>query len=258
MVYRRTNHHGSAPVAVLCLSLLFCALSANIVWAEDVFVANDTRATSLDPPQDSPPDAGGRTDLVAKTASDRSLLGADLHKELVIRSDKKTKLSEPGGLSLWRGGVALLAVLVLIIALAALWRRFNPAARALAQAGCMQVLVRTSITPKQSLCLIKLGNRLLLLGISPNHIASVATIDNPEEITHLLGLIESRSANSISATFSGIINREKQSYATDEDGFDLAESDNVRDEFPKYSNAKGELTNLLQKVKGLSRISFRS
>lgn len=258
MVYRRTNHHGSAPVAVLCLSLLFCALSANIVGAEDVFVANDTRAASLDSVRSSSPDASGRNDLVAKTASGRSLLGATLDKELVTRSDKKTDLSDPGGLSLWRGAAALLAVLVLIIALAVLWRRFNPGARAWTQAGCMQVLVRTSITPKQSLCLIKLGNRLLLLGISPNHIASVATIDDPEEITHLLGLIESRSANSISATFNGIINREKQSYAIDEDGFDLTESDNVRDEFPKYSKAKGELTNLLQKVKGLSRISFRS
>ena len=54
----------------------------------------------------------------------------------------------------------------------------------------VEVLARNSINPKQSLCLVKLGPRVLLLGLSPNQMTALHTIEDPDEVARRIGAAE--------------------------------------------------------------------
>jgi flagellar biogenesis protein FliO len=157
--------------------------------------------------------------------------------------------------SLWRTTFSLLAVLALIGGGAYLFRRFAwPAGKFRSSRG-IDVLARSVINPRQTLCLIKFGQRLLLIGVSPNHMAALDTVENPDEIAHILAGLEKEGPHSISNTFGSLLRREAREYPGEESPAGPA----IELEYPNEQNqqwyqARGELANLLDKVKGLSRI----
>ena len=255
MVHRRTSLQGPAFFAVLCV-LLFCSLSALAESTGASFVANATLAPGDDTAEET---LDNKT--ISPPPSDRVQAAIDashtsLAEEFINRPTHKKQQPVVGGLSLGRAAIALALVLALIVVVSVLFRRFNPAARTLGRGGCMQVLLRTSISAKQSLCLVKVSNRLLLLGLSPNHIAALDTIDDPDDVAQIIGMVESRKPNSIAGTFRSTIDNEIETY----DSIAPAgqETDDTSGRDGQYAHAQGELTTLLDKVKGLSRIHFRS
>ncbi|MCP4709398.1 MAG: hypothetical protein GY869_12295 [Planctomycetes bacterium] len=160
------------------------------------------------------------------------------------------------GLSPWRTFGSLLIVLSLIIAVTYIFRRLALGGRGgLAPSG-VEVLARNSINPKQSLCLVKLGPRVLLLGLSPNQMTALHTIEDPDEVAEVVGDLERSRPQSISNTFGKLLHRESQVY--NEDGGEQNESNLTDDQSQQWCQAKGELTSLLDKVKGLTRMRFRS
>lgn len=159
--------------------------------------------------------------------------------------------------SAWRTLGSLLIVLVLIVGAAYFLRRFSFGGRRKAYPAGIEVLARNSISPKQSLCLVKLGQRLLLLGLSPNHMTALQTIDDPEDIALVLGLLEKQKDHSITNTFNRLFQREHQHYEGEQNTADNDDDGNRNHQTQQWYQAKGELTTLLDKVKGLSRIRFR-
>ena len=162
----------------------------------------------------------------------------------------------PAGASLWKPLLSLLAVLASIILVAFLFRRFALGHRRSGTAGPIEILARSTVSPRQSLCLVKLPTRLLLVGVSPNHIASLATIDDPDEIAKIAGLLEKGSQHSISNTFEGLFHRETSRYDSQEPATDdqqVCEQDSNQ----QYYETKTELSSLLDKVKGLAKLKFR-
>jgi len=160
------------------------------------------------------------------------------------------------GMSPWRTFGSLLIVLALIIAVTYIFRRLALGGRGgLAPSG-VEVLARNSINPKQSLCLVKLGPRVLLLGLSPNQMTALHTIEDPDEVAEVVGGLEKNRPQSITNTFGKLLHRESQSY--DEEDADQDESNMPDDQSQQWYQAKGELTSLLDKVKGLARMRFRS
>jgi len=172
------------------------------------------------------------------------------------RQLRQTNSKAFAGPSLWQTAGSLLIVLALIIAAAYLFRRYLLGSQRKFIPSGMEIIARNNINPKQSLCLVKLGGRLILLGLSPNHMALLHTIDDPEEVAQLIGRLQENKPGSITNSFGKLFHRESDIY---QDDVSPAEQDNYRNgKNPSWHQARGELSALLDKVKGLSRIRFRS
>lgn len=163
--------------------------------------------------------------------------------------------------SIARTLVSLLIVLALIVGITYFFKRFCLNKHHNAMPTGVEILARSSMNPKQSLCLVQLGNRLVLLGQSPNHISALQTIDDPDEITHIMGQLETKKTLSITNTFDKLFHREKELYETDENpviSLDIEDPQDQDGSTQPWYQARGELSSLLDKVKGLSRIRSRS
>ena len=75
-------------------------------------------------------------------------------------------------------------VLAIIAGAAWLVRRMVPSLRAGESAG-LHVFARTAISQRQTLVLVQVGRRVLVLGISPNRVDRLAEIDEPCEVAEL-------------------------------------------------------------------------
>ena len=163
--------------------------------------------------------------------------------------------------SFWRPFLSLLAVLALIVLCAWLFRRFSPSSQHGRTNSAIEIIARSAISPKQSVCLIRLGRRLLLVGLSPNHMANLSAVDDPEEIALIMGEMEKQMPNSISKTFDKLFHRETQQYddpfgrteqTLQDDATEVLEYE--QDEPRQWRNTRRELSSLLSKVKGLARL----
>ncbi len=67
-----------------------------------------------------------------------------------------------------------------------------------------EILGRASITPRFSVQLIRCGDRLLLVGITPDAINTLSEITDPEEVTRLVALCRGTSPKGISESFRQI------------------------------------------------------
>jgi len=81
---------------------------------------------------------------------------------------------------------ALGGVLGLIVVVTILARRFLPAARPVSP-EVLRVVGRASIAPKQSAVLVHVGRRLVLVGVGPEAMRTLAEITDAQEVAYLLG-----------------------------------------------------------------------
>ena len=161
----------------------------------------------------------------------------------------------------WKTFLSLLIVLALIVGVTYLFKRFCLNSNRSSMPTGVEILARSSMNTKQSLCLVQLGNRLVLLGQSPSHISSLQTIDDPDEIAQILGQLEQKKTLSITNTLGKLFHREKELYENDENSamsLDIEDNQDQNQPTQQWCQAKGELSSLLDKVKGLSKIRFRS
>lgn len=55
------------------------------------------------------------------------------------------------------------------------------------KAGLIEVISRTSISPKQSLCLVRVGPRMVLIGVTQERLQALDVITDPEVVSGLAG-----------------------------------------------------------------------
>lgn len=114
--------------------------------------------------------------------------GGALRSRTVARRTLADNLADMDGDSRapwYRTGIGSLSiVLALIIAAAWALRRWVPSARA-ADTSVLRVIGRTNLTPKHHIALIKLGRRLVTVGVSPDAITLLGEIDDPAEVAAL-------------------------------------------------------------------------
>lgn len=100
--------------------------------------------------------------------------------------------SIPYGKMLW----PLAAVLGTIGLTAWLLRKWAGGSGRLGSSGAITVLSRHYLSSKQSLCLVRLGRRIVLLGVTPEHITAVADLGKSDEAAAIMaGLERSRSGS---------------------------------------------------------------
>jgi flagellar biogenesis protein FliO len=175
------------------------------------------------------------------------------------RSEKasaKTERKSAGSLSPWRMLMALVVVLVLLVSGAFFLRRYMRVSGRTGNPNGMEILSKNSINARQSVCMMKVGSRVLVLGVSPNHMAALDVIDDPDEVATITGDIETSLPRSISHSFGKFFKKESQQFEQERsDRLEGAESESQSYRDPgQIQQAKRELAGLLDKVKGLSRI----
>jgi flagellar biosynthetic protein FliO len=109
----------------------------------------------------------------------------------------------------WLRTLAALALVVAII-FAVRWtlRRLGGAKTAHPAAGVVEVLSRTSVSPRQQVLLVRFGKRLLLVGSGPQGLRTLAEAASPEESAELLEAARASKAD----VFAGIFRRKAEAF----------------------------------------------
>lgn len=125
------------------------------------------------------------------------------------RASAATGDRAPGGasasVSALRMWLPLAFVLVIIVALAWAARRLFPRVGRIGGEGAITVLSRCALSPKQSLCLVRLGRRIVLLGMTPDRINPLAEITDPDEAARLIAAASSQRAESFRSALVGMM-----------------------------------------------------
>lgn len=137
-----------------------------------------------------------------------------------------------GGLAAPTGGWTLstLAALGIVIALIfgarLAYQRLGGRVATRATAA-VEVLSRTSVAPKNHVLLLRVGQRVLVVGDSATGLRTLANVDDPEEVAALLQAVTASHDQSFTQTFQGLTSRfsgdDDRRLALAEEGADHAE-----------------------------------
>jgi flagellar biogenesis protein FliO len=120
------------------------------------------------------------------------------------------KPSGPSDL-LWKSLSGLGLVVGLMLVGVFVLKRLTPGGQR-SGSEAVTVLGRAFVGPRQSLHLIKIGRRILVLGNTPAGMSSVAEIADPEEVAQILATCQRSRANSITNSFRQIFRREQAGF----------------------------------------------
>ncbi len=141
----------------------------------------------------------------------------------------------------FRTGIgALTIVLVLVGLIYFLARRYVPSIRA-ADGGVLRVVTRTSLTSKQTLALIQLGPRFVMVAISPNRVDVLSEISDPDEVADLTARTGAAGPGG-AQTFDNLLSREAEA-------FDVPE----HTEQSTRRRSSGPVADLLTRLRSLQR-----
>ena len=226
--------------------------------SDDQDPARADQADSDKPAKDTTADVNPKNGVSIPINFEKQRIGKSKKEKAPASKDQKQEASPVTAGAIWRTALSLVLVLALIVGGSYWLRRFSPRGKAFSHAGGIEIIARNHVNPKQSMCLVKVGPRLVLVGLSPNHMASLDVIDDPDEVSQLLGHVETDRPNSISNTFGKLFHRESKHYKPEDGENQELELDSQEEEERKpYFQARGELAGLLNKVKGLRRLGGR-
>jgi flagellar biogenesis protein FliO len=123
------------------------------------------------------------------------------------KSEEHKRESAPPGLAMSTivGGLAIcLGIFLLVVVLTRrnTQHKFGPL-----PTEVVESLGRMTLNHRQQLQLIRLGQKLILLSVTPQGANPVAEIDNPDEVTRLAGLCQQDRPNSATATFREVLGK---------------------------------------------------
>lgn len=133
------------------------------------------------------------------------------------RVDKKASLASPSRWPSWLIQTlgALGVVVALILLLRFFWMRFSGQVGFSGQSQVIEVLSRTAVAPRNHVLLLRLGQRVLVVGDSVAGLRTLAQLDDPQEVAALLTAISAARSNSVSKTFSTLLGRFNHDYSDD-------------------------------------------
>jgi flagellar biogenesis protein FliO len=122
-------------------------------------------------------------------------------------------------------------------------------------AGALQVISRLNLSPKQQVVLLRVGRRVVLIGNSGGQMNSLCEIGDAEEVAGLLGQAATERTDSISGeSFNAVLGGEEKRFE-DEQNADVPAhgGDAGAEEHQALSNTRDELSDMMDKVRNLSR-----
>jgi flagellar biogenesis protein FliO len=158
--------------------------------------------------------------------------------------------SEQDGQSMIRTLGALAGVVGLIVLLA--WG-YRAAAggrlsllRKLRRPGLIEVVSKTSLSARQSLCLVRIGPRLVLIGQSPDDLRALDVIDNADLAARLLGEAARERAGSSQAEFRDCLEREAKGYQIEDPELD----ERISPEALRIAGVQRGLRDAIRRIRG--------
>ncbi len=144
------------------------------------------------------------------------------------------------------GAISLGLVLAVIAGIALLLRRLVPAVRTM-NGSAIEVLGRNHLSPKQSLALVRVGRRVLLIGVTAERLNTLCEVDDAEEVADLLVRAPSGRRSDQPAGFDKMLNEAAGGLVErTSDAGELLHGPSER-----LIQAKGQLQGLLGKLKAL-------
>ena len=121
------------------------------------------------------------------------------------------------------GSLAMVVGLFLLVA----WvlRRGMPKQPRVLPAGILEVLGRAPLVGRQQVHLVRLGNKLLLLAITPGGIETLSEVTDPVEIDRLAGMCQQSGADSSTRAFNQVLGEFSEPRAGRRGSFSKAEPD---------------------------------
>jgi flagellar biogenesis protein FliO len=84
--------------------------------------------------------------------------------------------------------------------------------------GLIEVLSRATLSPRQSLCLVRVGPRLVLLGLTPDAVRALDVIPDADLAAQLAAQATRARSDSHTAEFRSTLEREARAYGTERAG----------------------------------------
>lgn len=152
----------------------------------------------------------------------------------------------PGeGVAWYRSPYAALGGVLLVVGLLAMaFRRLMPGVRPIAP-DALRVVGRASLGAKQSVVLIHVGQRVLLIGLTAESMRTLAEIADPQEVALLLGRVGSGAGRPPKEVFDRALAKEMEAYGETDDA-QAAESAPA-----EASETHSQLQGLLSKLRAL-------
>ena len=173
-----------------------------------------------------------------------------------------------GGFDLRRLVTALAVVLLLILLARWFARRFFGVAGAARSTRAVQVLSRSTLSPKQQLMLIRVGRRLLVVGDGGGQLNTLSEITDADEVAALVGQVQDDHSARATKSFGSLFGRmqgkfgEAEQHEAEPDrrpeaattaGPRSIDGDHEEGEDPAVDSARQELSGLMDRVRMLSR-----
>ena len=118
---------------------------------------------------------------------------------------KKPKAAEMLRTGAWNSGIAVILLATFGVAAVMLVKKRHPQLAAGLPREVCDVLGRKRIDPRTSVCLVRLGSRILVLGSTAETVTPLAEITDPVEIDQIAGLC--KVSESGLPSFSGLLNK---------------------------------------------------
>jgi flagellar biogenesis protein FliO len=151
---------------------------------------------------------------------------------------------------------ALALVLILILLLRWIAFRFFSAAPVANGTRAVQVLSRSLVAPRQSVVLMRVGRRLLVVADNGSQLASLAQITDADEVAALVGQVQGEKLDSAARTFGSFIGRvrkEEEPESLPAEAADTEVESAVGGQEPSVSEARAELSGLMEQVRLVTR-----
>lgn len=142
--------------------------------------------------------------------------------------------------------VALGVVLAVILGCALFARRYLQTGGGAGAPSGLEIVARTHLSPKQSICLVRAAGRLVMVGVTPDRITHLSDIDHADAVATLVGMAETRKPQSSTAAFNRLVDDEVTAYRDD---VDVRAVDGSETHGGAYLETRGQLQGVMSRIR---------
>jgi flagellar biogenesis protein FliO len=218
------------PCLAACLLCVAAAAAPTTRPAQPAQLPQGGRATTRPDTQPAQASAAAVTSPV-RSEIGQAPIRRDAGRQQSPRDASQPAASQPNvpGFDLPKVAGALALVLGLIFALRWVLRRSMHGAGVAGVSNAVQVLVRSPLSPRQQLLLVRVGRRLLVVSDCNGQLNSLSEITDADEIAALVGQLRDEKLTSASRSFGNLLGRWRAREEPAGDGGDEVEGE----EFPR-------------------------
>lgn len=118
------------------------------------------------------------------------------------------------------------------------------------RSGVVEVLTRTSISPRNQVMLLRLGQRILVVSEGANGVQTLANLDDPDEVASLLTTISASKPGSITQSFNQLLNRADTEM---DNPVGFAKEHGGDEDEHMIDKTRNELSSLLSRIRSMSK-----